>query len=70
MQKLQNMTTKVVLNLKNHDSSTYALRTLHWLLIRQQIEYKIINLTQQCMHGQVPNYLKTNWEYTNHIEQD
>ena len=58
MQRVQNMTAKVVLNLKKHDSSTEALRELCWLPIKQQIEYKIINLTQQCIHGQVPNYLK------------
>ena len=51
MQKVQNMAAKVVLNLKKHDSSTQALRTLHWLPIKQQIEYKIINLTRQCIHG-------------------
>ena len=59
MQKVQNMAAKVVLNLKKHNSNTQALRELHWLPITQQIEYKIITLTQQCIHGQTPNYLKT-----------
>ena len=58
MQKVPNMAAKVVLHLKKHDSSTQDLRELHWLPIRQLIEYKIINLTQQCIHGQAPNYLK------------
>ena len=57
MQKVQNMGTKVVLNIRKHDSSTEAIKTLHWLPIRQQIEYKAINLSQQCIHGQAPNYL-------------
>ena len=35
MQKVQNMAAKVVPNLKKHDSSTQALRELHWLPIRQ-----------------------------------
>ena len=34
MQKVQNMAAKVVLNLKKHDSSTDAIKTLHWLPIR------------------------------------
>ena len=55
MQQVQNMAAKMVLNCKKHDSSTEALKTLHWLPIKQQIEYKIINLTQQCIHGQAPN---------------
>ena len=59
MQKVQNMAAKVVLNLKKHDSSTDAIKTFHWLPIRQQIEYKVIDLTQQCIHGQAPNYLKS-----------
>ena len=58
VQKVQNMAAKLVLNLEKHDSSTEALKTLQWLPIKQQIEYKIINLTQQCIHGQAPNYLK------------
>ena len=58
MQKVQNMAAKVVLNLRRHDSNTDAIKTLHWLPIRQQIEYKTINLTQQCIPGHVPNYLK------------
>ena len=57
MQKVQNMATKVVLNLEKHDSSTHAIKTLHWLPTTQQIQYKVINLTQQCIHGQAPNYL-------------
>ena len=35
MQKVQNMAAKVVLNLKKHDSSTDAIKILHWLPIRQ-----------------------------------
>ena len=58
IQKVQNMAAKVVLNLMKHDSSTDIIKALHWLPIRQQIEYKFINLTQQCMHGQAPNHLK------------
>ena len=58
MQKVQNMAAKVVLNLKKYDGSTEALKTLHWLPMKQQIEYKIINLTEQWIHGQAPNYLK------------
>ena len=58
MQKVQNMAAKMVLNLKKHNSSTDATKTLHWLPIRQQIEYKIINLPLQCIHEQGPNYLK------------
>ena len=40
MQKVQNMAAKVVLSLRKHDSSTETLKTLHWLPIKQQIEYK------------------------------
>ena len=58
MQQVQNMAAKVVLNLRKHDSSTDTIKPLHWLPIRQLIEYKIINLTQQCIHRQAPNYLK------------
>ena len=40
IQRVQNMAAKVVLNLRKHNSSTKALRELHWPPIKQQIDLK------------------------------
>ena len=58
MQRLQNMCAKLVLGLNKCDSATEALHTLHWLPIRARIEYKVICICHQCIHGNAPEYLK------------
>ena len=49
---------KLVLGLNKYDSATEALYTLHWLPIRARIEYKVICICHQCIHGNAPEYLK------------
>ncbi len=44
LQRVQNMTAKVVTGTSKYDSSTAALKTLHWLPIRLRIEFKILTL--------------------------
>ena len=40
-----------------YDRSTRCLAELHWLLIQQIIEFKIITLVHKSLHGLVPQYL-------------
>ena len=58
-QRIQNMCTKLILNRSKYDSSTEALKTLHWLPIRLRIMYKILCLTHKCLYGIAPVYLKS-----------
>ena len=57
MQRVQNAAAKFVLNLKRIDSSTEALKTLHWLPIKFRIQFKILLLVYKCLNGQAPSYL-------------
>ena len=57
MQRVQNAAAKFVLNLKRMDSSTEALKTLHWLPIKFRIQFKILLLVYKCLNGQAPSYL-------------
>ncbi len=41
LQQVQNMTAKVVRGTSKYNSSTAALKSLHWLPIRLRIEFKI-----------------------------
>ena len=52
------MSTKLVLNLGKYDSSTEALKKLHWLPIESQIKYKIPTIVHKCLFGKAPTYLK------------
>ena len=58
-QCLQNMSAKITLNRAKHSSTTEALKILHWLPVRARINFKILLLTHQCIHGTAPDYLKS-----------
>ena len=57
LQRVQNAAAKLLLNLKRMDSSTEALKTLHWLPIKFRIQFKILLLIYKCLNGQAPSYL-------------
>ena len=57
MQRVQNAAARFVLHLKRMDSSTEALKTLHWLSIKSRIQFKILLLVYKCLNGQAPSYL-------------
>ena len=58
LQRVQNMCAKLVLSRSKYSSSTDALKTLHWLPIRQRIKFKLITIVHKCLYGVSPNYLK------------
>ena len=53
------MSAKILLNRTKHSSTTEALKILHWLSVRTRINFKILSLTYQCIHGTAPDYLKS-----------
>ena len=57
-QRIQNMCAKLALGKSKYDSSTESLKTLHWLPIRQHIEFKILVLTHKCINNSAPRYLQ------------
>ena len=58
MQSIQNSAAKLILKLGKYDSSTQALKTLHWLPIRKRIEFKILTIVHKALYGTVPDYIK------------
>ena len=58
LQRVQNMCARLILRRGKRDSITQCLKELHWLPIRQRINYKILILTHKCLNGQGPLYLK------------
>ena len=57
LQRIQNMAAKIITGARKYDSSTSALKTLHWLPIHLRIQYKIATLIFRSIHGLAPEYL-------------
>ena len=57
LQHIQNLCAKLILSGGRYDSSTQALKDLHWLPIGSRIDFKILTLIHKCLHGQVLDYL-------------
>ena len=51
------MTAKSIIGVSKYDSSTEALKTLHWFHIHLRIDYKVLTLVFRSMLGLAPNYL-------------
>ena len=52
------MAARLVLNLDKTCSISQALRDLHWLPIKQRINYKILLLTYNALNASGPSYIK------------
>ena len=57
LQKVQNAAAKLVLGMKEHDSATVALTSLHWLPIRARIDFKVLTLVHKCLSNNASGYL-------------
>jgi hypothetical protein len=56
-QRIQNHAAKIILGRCRVDSSTDALRELHWLPIRLRCRFKLLLMVFKCLHNQAPEYL-------------
>ena len=58
LQAVMNATAQLVTGLGRFDHVTRVLRDeLHWLPIKQRVDYKIALLVYKCLHGLGPSYL-------------
>ena len=57
LQKIQNFAARVISGTSRNSHITPVLRALHWLPVKQRIQYKIIVLAFQMIHGLAPSYL-------------
>ena len=57
LQRIQNMTAKLVTGASKYDSSTQALKELHWLPVKLRVLYKILTVVFRCLEGNAPDYL-------------
>ena len=58
LQRLQNMSARVVSNVKYCNHITPYLSDLHWLKVNERMVYKICTIMYKCVHGLAPEYLQ------------
>lgn len=58
LQRIQNSAARLITRTKRSEHITPILRDLHWLSVKQRINFKILLLTFKCIHGLAPVYLQ------------
>ena len=58
LQRVQNITAKIILNRDRRSSVTQCLKQLHWLPVRERIRHKTLTLLHKCLIGNAPMYLQ------------
>jgi len=57
LQSVQNAAARMITSARRRDHITPILRQLHWLPVRQRVDFKIAVLVFQCLTGHAPAYL-------------
>ncbi len=58
LQRLQHSAARLDTRTRTRESITPILNDLHWLQIRARIDFNMLVLTYQCIHGIAPVYLQ------------
>ena len=59
LQRIQNWAAKLICRVTKSDHATPCLRKLHWLPIRERIDFKILTYVYKCLYGTAPSYLSS-----------
>src|ERR1043165_2742031 len=57
LQRVQNTLARVVTSTRKYDHIKPVLHELHWLPVRQRIDYKVKLITHKVLHTNQPQYL-------------
>jgi len=57
LQSVQNAAARLVTGAPRRDHITPVLRQLHWLPVKQRIDFKLAVLVSKSLHGLAPTYL-------------
>ena len=66
LQRIQNSLARVITNTSKYQHITPTLKKLHWLPIKQRIDYKICLLTYKTLTNQQPIYLYNSLSFPSH----
>ena len=54
---IQNIAARIVTKTRKYEHIKPVMKDLHWLLIRERIEFKLMLLTYKALNGLAPSYL-------------
>ena len=57
LQRVQNMSARMITVTKKHDHITPFLKRVHWLTVEQRIMFKVLLFTFKVLNGAVPSYI-------------
>ena len=57
LQRLQNWSAKIIFCARKFDHASQFLHQLHWLPVKERIQYKILLYVFKCLHELGPHYL-------------
>lgn len=57
LQRIQNAAARVILKKPKRHSASVLLKELHWLPVKQRIDFKVACLVFKCIAGDAPSYL-------------
>ena len=63
LQLMQNMAARTICGLRKYDRISSSLQDLHWLKIRERINYKVLVFVYQCVNNLAPIYLQSLLKY-------
>ena len=66
LQRIQNSLARVITNTSKYHHITPTLKKLHWLPIKQRIDYKTCLLTYKTLTNQQPTYLYNSLSFPSH----
>ena len=66
LQRIQNSLARVITNTSKYQHITPILKKLHWLPIKQRINYKLCLLTYKTLTNQQPTYLYNSLSFPSH----
>ena len=68
LQSVINAAARLIFQAGKFDHITPLLRELHWLRIRERIDFRLVVLTFRCLHGLVPPYLANELQLVSDVE--
>jgi len=67
LQSVQNAAARLIMRTGRRQHITPVLRELHWLPVRQRIDFKMALLVYKALHGHLPQYLADNCQLLTYI---
>ena len=57
LQRIQNMSARLIAGARKFDRITPILKELHWLPVTERVKFKVLLLTFKALHGMSPQYI-------------